>query len=344
MADVSRANAAAPTDRILEAAAYLEQCRIAGQRFAIVTGPDAAAVRGSVGTFLDALPAGCRVARLPAPTDSEHVFLEAILAQLGFEPFDSTADDLQRLLLVVLRQASAQQASTVLVIEDAQDFGPRVLEAVREIARNAADLVPAPLIVLSGHAGLNRVLASRGMASVAAWTAHRFDFAAPPRPAPVPAQAAPHVPAAVAAAPVVHLVLSLNSDVVRQLPFDKPRMLIGRSQYCDVHIPSRFVSRQHALLLRNADGDWLVDLKSTNGTSVNSKVVEHRRLADGDIISIGNYRLRYHNPASAGAPGESTRDPLGETIVMRSLQALRTGAPAAVDAGEPADDTSSTAA
>jgi hypothetical protein len=317
MADAERAAAdATPPGRILEAVAYLDQCRVAGQRFAIVWGPEAGALRQAIGTFVGTLPDDCRVARVPAPTDSEHVFLQAILAQLGFEPFDSTADDLQRLLLVVLRQRAAQRASTVLVVEDAQDFGPRVLEALRDLARNAADLEPPPLLVLGGHAGLNRVLDSRGMASIAAWTAARFDLAAAP--------AAAELQPAPAAAPAVHLVVSLNSDVLRQVPFDRSRMLIGRSPYCDVHIPSRFVSRQHALLVRNPDGDWLVDLKSTNGTSVNSKLVKHRRLADGDIISVGNYRLRYSN-AAAAAPEqrEPAGDPLGETIVMRSLQAVR---------------------
>lgn len=314
MADATRAAAdAMPSARILEAVRYLDQCRVARRLFAVVTGPDAATRRRAVDAFVGALPGACRLARLPAPTDSEHVFLQAILAQLGFEPFESTADDLQRLLLVVLRQGAARRAPTVIVVEDAQDFGPRVLEALRELARNAAELDSPPLLVLTGHAGLNRVLDSRGLASVAAWTAARFDMAAQPvaEPAPPPT-------------PAVHVVLSLNGDVVRQVAFDRPRMLIGRSEYCDIHIPSRFVSRQHALLVRNADGDWLIDLKSTNGTGVNSQLVEHRQLGDGDIISIGNHRLKYCNPAAARvAPRQPARDRLDETVVMRSLQALR---------------------
>lgn len=327
MADATRAAAdAMPPTRILEAVRYLDQCRVARRLFAAVTGPDAAARRRAVDAFVGALPGACRLARLPAPTDSEHAFLQAILAQLGFEPFESTADDLQRLLLVVLRQGAARRVPTVIVVEDAQDFGPRVLEALRELARNAAELDSPPLVVLTGHAGLNRVLDSRGMAGVAAWTAARFDMGAQP--------AAPPAPA-------VHVILSLNGDVVRQVAFDRPRMLIGRSEYCDIHIPSRFVSRQHALLVRNADGDWLIDLKSTNGTGVNSQLVEHRQLGDGDIISIGNHRLKYCNPAAAGiAPRRPARDRLDETVVMRSLQALR------VPRGDepPSGNTSSSAA
>jgi pSer/pThr/pTyr-binding forkhead associated (FHA) protein len=101
---------------------------------------------------------------------------------------------------------------------------------------------------------------------------------------------------------------------------------------------SRFVSRQHALLLRNPDGDWIVDLKSTNGTSVNSQLVRQRRLVHGDVISIGNHRLRYQNSAARpGVPEPTARaDQLSETMVMRSLQAVVAQAPA--DA-EPASTT-----
>lgn len=320
----------APT-RILEAAGYLNQCRSENQSFAVLMGPDAREMKAALQAFIDCLPPHCRVARVPAPTDSNHGFLEAVLAELGFEPFESTADDLQRLLTVVLRQGAGPQAGTVILVEDAQDFGPRVFETIRELARDSRDMSLPPLIVLAGHSGLNRVLDSRGMASVAPLLRIRFDLSAPrPEPAmnPGPAETAPQ-PA------IAALVMSLNDDVVGRFPVERDRLLIGRSQHSDICIASRFVSRQHALLIRNVEGDWLLDLKSTNGTSVNSEMVHNRLLRHGDVISIGNHRLRYENPAvpSLADPTRPTPDQLSETIVMRSIRALSTPAEAAASPG-----------
>jgi hypothetical protein len=318
----SAARTASP--RILEAVHYLDQCRASGRAFAIVTGQDSASVKRALAGFLAELPAGSRVARVPAPTDSSHGFLEAVLTELGFEPFESTSDDLHRLLNVVLRQGTGPVARTVIVIDDAQDFGPRVFETIRELARGARDMTAPPLLVLAGHAGLNRVLDSRGMASVAQLTAYRFDMATATA---VNREAGP------AETAVASLVVSLNHEVIARHAFNRERLLIGRGPHSDICIASRFVSRQHALIIRNDDGDWLVDLKSTNGTSVNSRLVRNHHLRDGDVISIGHYRLRYEN-AAARPESRSTAacDHLSETVVMRSLQAIADGRPVALPA------------
>jgi hypothetical protein len=313
---------------IEEAVNFLSECRRRTRSFAVVTGESRRLVEHSLRRFLGELSPAVRVVRTLAPTDSSHAFLEAILAQLGFEPFESSADDLLRLLNVVLRQGATEHAGTVIMIEDAQDFGPRVFETVRELARNSRDMSYPPLIVLTGTPDLNRVLDSQGMLSVAELTRPRFDFDSP---IDVAGQSADEGNVMKMAqqrsgpgqAPV--LVLSIDDAIVSEHVMDRDRMLIGRSHYCDICIASRYVSRHHGLLVRNRDGDWLVDLKSMNGTSVNSKLVQQHRLAHGDIITIGNHRLRYDNPAarSSADSAKPSRDQLSETVVMRSLQALR---------------------
>ncbi len=304
--------------QILEAVSYIEQCLKANRGFAIVTADAAAVVHLAINRFLAGRSVPLRVARIRAPTDSSHVFLEAVLAQLGFESFTSTTDDLLRLLTVVMRQRAVRQDPICIIVEDAQDFGPRVFETMRDLARNARDELWAPLFVLGGKNGLQRVLDSKGMSSVADLTRHRFDFAS----APVagqerstrdsqPKQAGPE------------LVLSLDQEPLRRFPVDSLRILIGRGQHCDICIRSRFVSRQHALLIRSSDGDWLVDLKSTNGTSVNAQLITQRRLAHGDVISIGTHRLRYRNPSGRRIEGAdaSSQDQIRETLMARSAQA-----------------------
>lgn len=302
--------------RILEAVRYLNQSRDRGRCLAILTADSGDMARLALKRFLADADASGRVARILEPTDSRHGFLEAVLTQLGFEPFESSADDLQRLLNVVLRQGACQKITTIILVENAQQFGPRVLELLRDLIRAAQELTPPPLFILTGQAALHRVLDSKGMASLAGLAKQRFDLS--------PAKAPPDAAALPGTQDDPCLVLSLDSRERGRFPIRGERLLIGRGEHCDIPILSRFISRQHALFLRNASGDWIVDLKSTNGTSVNSALIRQRRLVHGDIISIGNHRLRYHNPAAPPrlpAP-EPSGEQLGETMVMRSLKQL----------------------
>jgi putative peptide zinc metalloprotease protein len=76
---------------------------------------------------------------------------------------------------------------------------------------------------------------------------------------------------------------------------------IGRDAENDIVLAAASVSRQHALLLRDADGTLLIDLESTNGTLVNG-VLTHPdqpvRLADGDTLGFGQVVARYGRTTS----------------------------------------------
>ncbi|MDX6604318.1 MAG: hypothetical protein QOF23_827, partial [Solirubrobacterales bacterium] len=52
-------------------------------------------------------------------------------------------------------------------------------------------------------------------------------------------------------------------------------------------------SRNHALLVRRRDGLYIDDLGSLNGTYLNRRRIESHRLADGDEIQVGKYKLSY---------------------------------------------------
>jgi transcriptional regulator with AAA-type ATPase domain len=70
------------------------------------------------------------------------------------------------------------------------------------------------------------------------------------------------------------------------------RTVLGRSDRCDVALPSEDVSRVHCLVEQRADGWWLTD-RSRNGTQVNGEDVERRQLQDGDVLGIGDYAARF---------------------------------------------------
>ena len=77
-----------------------------------------------------------------------------------------------------------------------------------------------------------------------------------------------------------------------------PSYIIGRSDDCSIVIKSKFLSRHHALLSRDANGWMILDLRSTNGIAVNGRKVNFARLTDRDIIGIGEYLVRFsvHKP------------------------------------------------
>jgi hypothetical protein len=68
---------------------------------------------------------------------------------------------------------------------------------------------------------------------------------------------------------------------------------IGRLRECDVSLDDPKVSRHHAEVHPDGDGYVLVDLGSTNGTTVNGFSVDRHRLADGDLIGAGGHTLRF---------------------------------------------------
>jgi len=53
-----------------------------------------------------------------------------------------------------------------------------------------------------------------------------------------------------------------------------------------------FASSQHARIDPRADGVWVEDLSSTNGTFVNGERVTAQRLKPGDVVRIGQTELR----------------------------------------------------
>ncbi|MEK6588779.1 MAG: FHA domain-containing protein [Chloroflexota bacterium] len=69
---------------------------------------------------------------------------------------------------------------------------------------------------------------------------------------------------------------------------EQDQVLIGRGPECDLVVPDRQVSRQHALIRRTKNGYTLKDLGSKNGTHLNGTPVEGEvPLQDGDVIQIG---------------------------------------------------------
>ncbi|MEQ1581157.1 MAG: AAA family ATPase [Steroidobacteraceae bacterium] len=108
------------------------------------------------------------------------------------------------------------------------------------------------------------------------------------------------------------LLLATQGSPDKDIPFVRSRVLIGRSELADVRIDSVFVSRYHALIVREPTHDLLIDLGSTNGVLVNSRRVLRHVLRHRDLVQIGPARVTYLNPAATGSTGP---DP-GQTVYL----------------------------
>ena len=119
------------------------------------------------------------------------------------------------------------------------------------------------------------------------------------------------------------LVITMQGLPDRDVSLQTDRILVGRGAEADVRIDSVFVSRYHALIVRDHGQDLLLDLGSTNGLLVNSRRILRRALRHRDLIQVGPARVVYLNEQASTS---AQPDP-GETICF-----ARPGFPAA--AGE----------
>jgi hypothetical protein len=84
----------------------------------------------------------------------------------------------------------------------------------------------------------------------------------------------------------------------------KSILQIGRAPDNDIVLNDGSVSKHHAQLVINSSDDvGIVDLNSTNGTSVNgAKIVGYQKLGENDIVKIGTQLLTWRNYVREFAP------------------------------------------
>ena len=89
------------------------------------------------------------------------------------------------------------------------------------------------------------------------------------------------------------VVRSGGGRVGQSFPLTGEKMTIGRSPEAGVFLDDVTVSREHATLIRRG-GEWFLDDSgSLNGTYVNRQRVDSHRLADGDELQIGKFKLTF---------------------------------------------------
>ena len=116
------------------------------------------------------------------------------------------------------------------------------------------------------------------------------------------------------------LLVSSGGQPVAEIALNRPRMVLGRDQSCDISLNSSFVSRYQNLFMETTDGWVLIDLNSTNGCFVNGRKISEHRLRDGDLISVGSHQIRFSgSDADTGESSETSQTQLKmTTAALRS--------------------------
>ncbi len=87
----------------------------------------------------------------------------------------------------------------------------------------------------------------------------------------------------------------------RHFILDRPVLTVGRGSECGIVINDVSISRLHIQFLHQADGDYIQDMGSSNGTLVNDEPLHTTQLLKrGDVVCLGNIHLFYTVPQAMG--------------------------------------------
>ena len=121
---------------------------------------------------------------------------------------------------------------------------------------------------------------------------------------------------------VPRVIVTRDGEVIAEHVLTEKQYIIGRTSLSDIIIEDSYVSKVHAMLQIYANAVVLLDLNSTNGTTVNSTVVQKTILRNNDIISLGRYRIKIENvPALSAEMDEKITE--SDTLTMQNLPDMR---------------------
>ncbi|MCK6545840.1 FHA domain-containing protein [Myxococcota bacterium] len=101
----------------------------------------------------------------------------------------------------------------------------------------------------------------------------------------------------------------------RKLPL-KVEQLIGRAKGADIVLGDARVTRHHAKIFAQRGQFWILDLGSGSGTWLNGGRVETHVLTSGDILTIGDTKLRYEEVKELAEPRLIASTPDGGVFVV----------------------------
>ncbi len=101
----------------------------------------------------------------------------------------------------------------------------------------------------------------------------------------------------------------VTRGVANDVLLDQPVTNVGRGSANQVDVGDLLVSRRHARILLEEDGEyWIEDLQSHNHTFVNGVLVTRQKLTRDDRIKVGETLLTFVRDSGRGDNGQGDRD------------------------------------
>jgi general secretion pathway protein A len=160
------------------AKAYMESTIWFTDGFVVITGEIGAGKTTLIETFLRELQTDVIWAQINQTQLSPTAFLQTVLAQFGFSPFNMKKPEVLATLNQFLMEQQNSGRKVLLIVDEAQNLSHRVLEEIRMLSGVETHKEKALRIILSGQPELNEKLNSQELVQLTQRVRLRFHLAA----------------------------------------------------------------------------------------------------------------------------------------------------------------------
>jgi general secretion pathway protein A len=160
------------------AKAYMESTIWFTDGFVVITGEIGAGKTTLIETFLRELQSDVVVAQINQTQLSPTAFLQTVLVQFGFSPFNMKKPEVLATLNQFLMEQHSSGRKVLLIVDEAQNLTNRVLEEVRMLSGVETTKEKALRIILAGQPELSEKLNSQELIQLAQRVRLRFHLTA----------------------------------------------------------------------------------------------------------------------------------------------------------------------
>src|ERR1035437_591709 len=114
------------------------------------------------------------------------------------------------------------------------------------------------------------------------------------------------------------LLLKFNAAVIKEIPFDRDSLAVGRKADNDIVIDNPAISGHHCRISVQGGTYFVEDLDSTNGTFVNEKRIKKSGLHHNDVVGVAKHALVFLEdaPPPEAAPEAPAEPPADATVMI----------------------------
>jgi type II secretory pathway predicted ATPase ExeA len=164
------------------AKAYMESTIWFTDGFVVITGEIGAGKTTLIETFLRELQSDVVVAQINQTQLSPTAFLQTVLVQFGFSPFNMKKPEVLATLNQFLMEQYGSGRKVLLIVDEAQNLSHRVLEEIRMLSGVETTKEKALRIILAGQPELNDKLNSQELIQLTQRVRLRFHLTALSKP------------------------------------------------------------------------------------------------------------------------------------------------------------------